>query len=141
MLKVGEENVDVYECNTKIGKVIILPGTWHFVFAKSKRMIITKNHHGAILIRCETAYSTLVGIAESVCRRGKNMRDMTPTVIPKKKKKKNDVNELLVAHYGENWRDNADLKFYQFVLDDAEERDQSPKRLCEKFDDGPNVAI
>lgn len=51
-------------------------------------------------------------------------------------KKKIDVNKLLVAHYGQNWRDNEDLKFYKFVLDDAEERDEAAERLCENFDDG-----
>lgn len=77
------------------------------------------------LLRGETPNNSSLETAKYVYKSWKNVRDLTPIVIPKQKavtqKKKIDLNQLLVTHYGENWRDNEDLKFNQLFLDEKNE--------------------
>lgn len=50
--KVGKD-VEMYDWKTETSKFIRSPGQWHFAFSKMKRMIITKNTKGVVLVRGE----------------------------------------------------------------------------------------
>ncbi|KAF2901125.1 hypothetical protein ILUMI_05061 [Ignelater luminosus] len=86
----------------------------------AKRMIITKGNNGIISVRGENAYNTDLGRSKSITKRGKDLGAIKPRVIPKQNvlnlKKKTDVRELMRQHYGEDWNNDLDLSFYQYVL-------------------------
>lgn len=47
----------LFDRKTETSKSIIkTPGQWHLAFAKMKRMIITKNSKGVVLVRGEGVY-------------------------------------------------------------------------------------
>lgn len=93
-----------------------LPGSWHFSFQPSKQIIIQKSVNG-IKVRGETGYNMNIGVAKSICKRGKSWRDTFPDVIAKgvlvKPEKIEDVKKLLKNHYGEQWERNGELVFYK----------------------------
>ncbi|KAI4460864.1 nuclear hormone receptor [Holotrichia oblita] len=148
VLKVGED-VPIYDWKAEIAKVIKIPGTWHIALSQAKRMIITKTKNATTVVRREIAYNSDGGSAKSVSKKRKNLRDLKPAVIHKQnlisQKKKKDVNELILAHYGDAWKNEPDLKFYKYVLEEAtEQTEKNPaevERLCENFEEGPNVVV
>lgn len=60
---------------------------------------------------------------------------MNPTTIVKKncvnENKKVDVNNLLISHYGEEWKNDPRLKFYKLVLDGENQEEDKGNTLCE----------
>ena len=97
-------------------KIIRPPGTWHFKFNETKRFILTKPS-GKLLVRGEVA----IGAGKSVTRKGRIFMQMNKTIaepgIQLPETKINDVKKLLLKHFGENWSNNEELKYYNNVLE------------------------
>lgn len=70
VLKV-EKNVDIYDWKTEISKFIKPPGQWYFAFAKLKRIIITKNSKGVVLVCNEAEYNSNIGLGKSINKKSK----------------------------------------------------------------------
>lgn len=138
VLKVGED-VEIKNWKDETRKFIKLPGQWHFAFSKMKRMILTKNSNGVVIVRGESNYRTDLGVGQSITKRGKSIPNMDPTLITKKnavtENKKVDVNNLLFSHYGEDWKSDPRLTFYKFVLEGEDQpedtEDGETTVLCE----------
>ncbi|CAH1111570.1 unnamed protein product [Psylliodes chrysocephalus] len=112
-----------------------------------KRMIITKNLKGAVLVCGESAYNTNNGMGKPVTKK-KNLSNINPTKIPMwnvlSTLKKTDVNNLLVAHYGEEWKNDSVLFFYKFALEGDAIPDNAVEEvpLCEHVvEEEINVAV
>lgn len=149
VLKVGKD-VEIYDWKTETRKFIRPPGQWHFAFSKMKRMIITKNSKGVVLVRGEGVYNSNIGMGKPITKKARNIINMKPSKIPIRNvvssNKKTDVNNLLVAHYGNEWKNDLKngLIFYKFVI----EGDEIPGYveediLCERhaIEDEINVAV
>lgn len=74
-----------------------------------------------------------------ITKKGKNVRAMEPPLIAKgnslSQNKKDNVNKLLIAHYGGEWKNNPQLKFYKHVLEGEcyeEEVEDRMAAICEK---------
>nr|CAH7719647.1 unnamed protein product [Callosobruchus chinensis] len=150
--RVVKLGADVQDLNWKksVSKVIKPTSACHFPFALSKRIIITKNSEQRIQVCGEAMNKSELGSSQLICRRGKKIEDINPSTIAKrnviKDKKISTVTALLKAHYGEKWRNNEDLQFYKFVLDEGkkeneENLEREEERLCEYVEEGPNVRI
>ena len=86
-----------------------------------KRMIITKNSKGVVLVRGEGVYNSNIGIGKPITKKTKNIINTKPSKIPIRNvvnsNKKTDVNYLLTAHYGNEWTNDQRLIFYKFVIE------------------------
>jgi len=118
VLKVVKD-VEIYEWKTETSKFIRPPGQWNFAFSKMKRMIITKNSKGVVLIRGEGVYNSNIGMGKPITKKARNIINMKPSKIPIRNvvssNKKTDVNNLLTAHYGNECKNEQSLIFYKFV--------------------------
>nr|CAI5855065.1 unnamed protein product [Callosobruchus analis] len=124
---------DVRDLNWKesMSKVIKRTCAWHFPFAKSKKIVITKNFGQRI----------------QICRRGKEIEGINPSTISKRNviqdKKISIVAALLKAHYSEGLRSNEDMQFDIFGLDEGQKEDEenlvgAEERFCEYVGERPN---
>lgn len=138
----GEENVKIYDWKKSVQNVVKPPAGWHFAFAQSKRIIITKVNGSRIFVRGEFTYKSDLGSEQSICKRGKNISLISPEIIEKQntlnEKKKVNVNNLLKCHYGENWRSDPTLSFYQNVLDNSMSEENVEEPICEENVEEPN---
>ncbi|KAK4880514.1 hypothetical protein RN001_008660 [Aquatica leii] len=110
------------------------------------RMIITKNTKGIALVRGENLYNSDLGVGKGIAKKGKNIHDMNPTKIVRQNivsdSKKVDVNNLLISHYGAEWKNNPHLKFYKNVVEgEANLEDEEQEILCEEVSEEANVSI
>nr|CAH7762377.1 unnamed protein product [Callosobruchus chinensis] len=78
-----------------------------------------------------------------IVKRGRSLDDIRPVSIAKgnsvtKEQKKVDVNSLLVNHYGDAWRQDANLDFFKHVIDDPEvEVYFDGEETCEPLEETP----
>lgn len=139
VLKLGED-VQIRNWKDETSRFIKPPGQWHFAFSKMKRMILTKNKKGSVVVRGESAYNSSTGMGKPITKRGKSILSMDPPLIDKgntvNTKKKDDVNKLLIAHYGEEWKNNSHLKFYKHVLEgECYEEEGEMATICEQIEE------
>lgn len=134
VLKVGED-VQIRNWKEEAAKFVKSPGQWHFAFSKMKRMIITKNSSGVVVVRGEANYKSNLGMGKSITKKGKSIPNMSPPIINKRnavsENKKTDVTNLLLTHYGEEWKSNPRLNFYKFVLEGESQEESNEDPLCE----------
>ncbi|KAJ9595130.1 hypothetical protein L9F63_013570 [Diploptera punctata] len=88
-----------------------------------------------VLVRGEPQYRSDLGVAKSVCKSGKNIRMINPTIIERGVKvnviKLRDNDKLLTTHYGNEWKTFDSLKFYTNLLettgnDETEREERMP---------------
>lgn len=150
--KVKKLGKDCHDFNWKeaIGKVIRLPGSWHFKLMQCKRLLIQRNNNNRILIQGELYYKNSLGVAKNICKQGQSFNDLRPNIIPEtnklKKEKKVDINNLLSKHYGTEWRSiqGIDLSFYSRLLDGPENPsavEEEPDELCEHQEENSDLRI
>lgn len=96
------------------------PQQWHFKFATTKRLILTRNKSGQGLVRGEATYCTDLGAPKPIMKKGKGLNTMNPAVkelgVPMNPKKVIDVKELLSKHFGPEWRTREDLAFFRDLI-------------------------
>ncbi|KAK4883911.1 hypothetical protein RN001_000182 [Aquatica leii] len=155
MLRKVEENVALFsfECqkNQVMPKVPDQEAYYSrefymYNFTVVQGMILTKNTKGTALVRGENLYNSDLGVGKGIAKRGKNIHDMNPTKIVKQNtvsdSKKVGVNNLLISHYGAEWKNNPHLKFYKNVAEgEANLEDEEQEILCEEVSEETNVSI
>lgn len=141
VLRLGSD-FQFYDWKTSVTNVIKLPGGWHFKFNASKRFFLRKDKNNKIAIKGETNYNSEVVNYGNVCKRGKSYKNIEPTLmnigVPVKEAKLNDVRNLLLKHFGEDWTTNESLKYYKFLQEEKNEstleETDSEKTLMEEVD-------
>ncbi|KAJ8885557.1 hypothetical protein PR048_011755 [Dryococelus australis] len=92
------------------------PKLWHFRSSETKRFSLTKSK-GKVLIRGKQAYNVYFNIARIVCKPSKSIADIKSKKYTlgyqQNNNKIKDVGNLLVDHYGNNWRGMNTLSFYK----------------------------
>lgn len=101
--------------------------------------MVKKTKKKRILVRGEYTYNSDLGQYKSLTKSGALMSSMNPPVMPKsntlKQEKKDDVNNLLNKHYGNEWRANEDLFFYKFIIDGASTVCEEHEPTCEPIEE------
>lgn len=132
-------------------KIIKPPGQWSVQFSKCKRFFIRRSKKpGNVLVNAEMFYKTKTGRFESITRRNKIMNMLEPEIvsmgIPVKSLKKQDVNSLLVKHFGQEWKTLPNLSFYANILDNCENiddeiLDDAQEELCAAQEECPLLTV
>lgn len=73
VLKIGEEDVNVFDWKTPVNDIVKSPGAWHFKFAETKRFTLNKLTPNKILVRGETSYMLDCGVLRSIIKPTKNL--------------------------------------------------------------------
>lgn len=116
--KVGS-TVPIKDWKTESEKVQKKPNNWHFKFNPCKRIIIKKSPKDPetnVIVQGEVHYRTDVCEGKCVSRPKRDMTHINPKDINRGVKlnpaKVRDVANLLKKHFGEEWQNNNNLKFY-----------------------------
>ncbi|CAG9834657.1 unnamed protein product [Diabrotica balteata] len=132
-------NLEINDWKSATLEIIKPPGQWHFKFNPSKRFILQKTtKRNNITIRGEEAYRVDLGSDKLVVKKGKTVNNLVPPLLttgmaPNAKKIK-DVSALLEAHYGANWRELENLKFYATVEQSTGEA-PTDDLVCEEIEE------
>lgn len=132
-----------YDWKSSVKTVLKLPGSWHFQFNASKRFLLRKDHNNRIAIKGEPNYvSDLINYG-NICKRGKSFQNIEPVLmnvgVPVKTVKLNDVRNLLIKHFGDDWASYDHLRFYNFLQEEQnettiEETDSEETLMNEEID-------
>lgn len=94
------------------------------LISKTKRIIIKNTEQGKILVRSEVLYRNDTCNPLAITKRGKSIAGIVPDRIENhfnvKSEKLRDVAKLLEKHFGADWRNLPDLKYYKNVLSHSE---------------------
>lgn len=108
------QQVTVYDFKNEASKILKPPGSWHFKFNPSKRFFLFRGTTN-VYVQGEEHYRSEMNDKKLVTKK-KSVTEIDPIPIPTaknlKEEKIRDVTRLLSKHYGENWKDLEDLKFY-----------------------------
>lgn len=115
---------NVMDWKSALQNVIRPPGGWHFQFAQCKRFHLKRTNNN-ILVRGEVNYASDIGVYKSILKKRKSLIDMNPRQIEKKKvtikrEKITDVKKLLAKHYGDEWQNRDELRYYKEVIEKSE---------------------
>ncbi|CAH1113073.1 unnamed protein product [Psylliodes chrysocephalus] len=143
------EVVEIYDWRNETSKYIKPPGQWYFAFSKMMRIILTKSSKGTVLIRGELVYNSDSGVGKPVTKKTKSIKNIKPTQILKQNvvnnNKKVDVNNLLVHHFGDEWKNDTRLSFYKFVVEEdtvtENETVEDETTLCENIEEELELSI
>ncbi|XP_050542186.1 uncharacterized protein LOC126907768 [Daktulosphaira vitifoliae] len=131
VINVSSTNVcKVYDWKSSCLNILKPPANWHFKFAPTKRILLSKSKQNNVLVRGEPHYYLNVGQERGLCKRGKTLTSMKLNVLNKgvqniKTAKKTDVDNLLKKHFGCDWRNLPDLEYYKTVINmDNEENNE-----------------
>lgn len=139
----------VFDWKSSLQDVIRPPGQWHFQFNPTKRIFFKKNKKGDnVLLQDEVHYRSEVGSFKSICKRGKVMKDTNQPIVIEKgvnisSKKLKDVLNLLIKHFGENWRELEALTFYKKLElgSVTDEENDEPQAECERMEEVLDLLI
>lgn len=119
VVNLGGESCPVLDFKSEANNYCKLPGNWHFKFNPTKRFELTKRNK-SVEIRGEVSYVSNHNTSKSVWKRGKNIVNINPEHLPNgialKSAKTDDVQNLMLKHFGPNWRDMDRLSFLNKVI-------------------------
>lgn len=106
------------------------------------------NRPGNTLIRGELFYLSNLSKSLNVCKTGKKTSMLRPTIIslgaPVTRAKITDVDKLLQKHFGLDWKERDDLKFYLGIIrgPTSEENQDLEESLCEGIaEESPDLRV
>jgi hypothetical protein len=133
---------------------------WHFKISKCKRLFVKRTSEekkisrnrtitvNNVKVRGEIPYLSNCGCYQSLFLPGKTARDINPQPILAtnvlSNAKRNDVKRLLVKHYGENWFDINELRFFVDAMNAAVPPDEEPEQvqeICQAAEEEPILII
>ncbi|KAG5894768.1 hypothetical protein JTB14_005204 [Gonioctena quinquepunctata] len=137
-LRVLGKDWHAYDWKAATQDIIKLPGNWHFQFNPSKRFLLTRGNQDLALIQGEAHYRTNVGMARSVCKKGKRILSIAPNkLVPGRtvnNEKKKSIDNLLIKHFGPDWKSLQNLKFYKDAMENQNVQDSpSSSTMTEEF--------
>ncbi|RVE49656.1 hypothetical protein evm_005713 [Chilo suppressalis] len=120
LVELGTE-CPVKDWRQSIKNIVKQTTSWPMKFKECKRFILKRSKKpGNVLVRGEIFYKSDIAAAVNVCQKGKNMSMIEPQIlpcgVPVNKKKLEDVNKLLVKHFGPEWKEIQFLAFYDNLL-------------------------
>lgn len=121
--------IPIYNWKNCVHEVLKTTAQFHFKISQCKRFVFKRSKKaGNILVRGEIFFTADTGVPKSICKVGKKTEMIQAPVIPKgvpvKQLKLRDVRKLLTNHYGDNWPNLPDLKFYSDVINNLSDTEQ-----------------
>lgn len=131
-------------------------GKCHVPFAKCKRFYLKRasRSNQMVGLRGELHYKQDLGTYKNISKKDKTSAMIAPTVISQgvtvKQLKLRDVNKLLNAHYGDNWRNLDILGYFARVVpqdttiennNDDRHDDNTDELMCEEQEELPSLII
>lgn len=114
----------VYDFKDAAKDTLKNPSSWPFQITTAKRIYITRQKNGAVHIQGDCSYRSVDTKPTSILKRGKKMSSVSLELVPLgnsiKSRKLADVTSLLKSHYGMDWRDIPELKYYKDLIDTME---------------------
>ncbi|KAG5879637.1 hypothetical protein JTB14_011533 [Gonioctena quinquepunctata] len=103
-----------------------------------KDFLLTRGNQDLALIQGEAHYRTNVGMARSVCKKGKRILSIAPNkLVPGRtvnNEKKKSIDNLLIKHFGPDWKSLQNLKFYKDAMENQNVQDSpSSSTMTEEF--------
>lgn len=113
------DEVPVFDWKEASRRVLKNTQSLHFQISKCKKIMIEKQSR-KIVVRGELSYRNEIGQLLPITKRGKKISQILPErlqgTVAIKQEKRDDVNKLLIKHFGEQWRDISELKYFKNVL-------------------------
>lgn len=135
VVRLGYGDCKVIDWKRNSDEIFKSTQSWHFKFQKAKKIVLRRNKSkSTILVRGDTFYNLNLSMPQSLCKRGKSLKNnhfsAVPAGVAVKKAKTNDVKRLLELHFGNEWESLNKLNFYKSFFDqqqsfDAVQDDQS----------------
>lgn len=121
VLRMGED-YPIFDWKSEVKKVLKSPGSWHFRFQPSKRIISTKATDGSVLVRGEPCYKSDISTAKSIYKKLQTVShfNLQPLNIGRNLKpdKIRSISSLLAKHYGAEWEKDERLEFFKNAFQD-----------------------
>jgi hypothetical protein len=118
-VELGSENCPVFEFKTNLAQYLKTTSSWHFKISESKRVFIIKQKNSTV-VRGESSYRCENNGFKTVIKRGKKLSlmniDQKISGRKVKEAKIRDVEKLLGKHFGNDWRDDGSLEFYNNLI-------------------------
>lgn len=145
--KLGTDWV-AYDWKESCQRILKSTSSLHFKINSCKRIILTKNAKGVVQVQGEPNYRNDFNVSKSIFKQGMTVAMIDPVTLEigkvrLKPQKTVDINELLIKHFGNEWkqeRDNLNLTFYKNILDtqnsdnNLEEHNAGSEHVCEPVD-------
>lgn len=100
-------------------KIVKSPASLHFKISQIKRLSLERSKDNTIKVSGDLTYNCNTSNCLSVTKRNKKIKDINPSTLDigtrVKDAKIQDVKCLLAAHFGNNWENREDLRYYQNV--------------------------
>ncbi|KAI4469552.1 dna-directed rna polymerases i ii and iii subunit rpabc2 [Holotrichia oblita] len=116
VLRMGED-YPIFDWKSELMKVLKSPGSWHFCFKPSKRIIFTKATDGSVLVRGEPFYKNDISTAKSICKKFQTVNHFNLHPLNTGRSLKPDkirsISSLLAKHYGAEWENDERLEFFK----------------------------
>ncbi|KAL1509563.1 hypothetical protein ABEB36_004276 [Hypothenemus hampei] len=101
-------------------KNVKAPGSFHFKISQVKRILLKRTPRNHILVAGEMNYRTETSNSLTLMKKGRKVSDIVPVEIligtHVKDAKKKDIESLLNAHFGKDWKKESNLLFYKDLL-------------------------
>lgn len=114
--------IPIFDWRTATRNILKKPDKLHFKISTVKRIIIARSRTNTnLLVRAEISYNSDIGQFKNVLAKGKKITQLQPERIPcgnsVAQAKLTDVKNLLLKHYGDEWKNLDDLKFFKQLLE------------------------
>lgn len=100
---------------------------WPFQISKVKRIQLHRISKNVVEIKGEPHYNTDMNNFQNVFLKNRTAAHITPLGVtegvPVSPEKKKDIANLLIKHFGTEWRSNAALNFYKLIIDGNSQED------------------
>lgn len=142
-------DIEVFDFKSATQKVFKPTAKWPFKITQCKRFIIKRSKTpGNTLIRGEMFYQSDLNKSSNVCKTGQKTSMLRPTTIslgaPVTRAKIADVDKLLQKHFGLDWKERDDLKFYLDIIrgPTSEENQNLEESWCEGIsEESPDLRV
>lgn len=130
-------NWDAYDWKKEASDIVKATSSLHFKISQCKRFHLRRSvKTNNILVRGEPHYRTDIGIERSITKKNKTFAvanpQKLPIGIPVKKEKVNDVSNLLLKHFGCEWKSLDTLLWYKRIVESSGDNDELVEELpCE----------
>lgn len=137
-LKIIGNDWVVYDWKKQAASHMKTAAQLHFRISQCKRIVIRKTKMGNLTVRGEVSYNSNAAAERIIFKLNHRPHDINPDEIPIgvriKKEKCSDVNQLLIKHFGDNWKSLPDLQWYKRVIEEQTDIDNEmdePQDECD----------
>lgn len=146
-VKMLGKEVVVYDWKKSLKGIIKDPKDFHFKISECKRLIFSrlKKDNRNIVVRGEMYYNNDIGARKCLTKAGRlpchlNPQPIAPGEVAVKPAKIADVKKLLRTHFGDDWAERPQLRYYTSLLSTPETipenaEEQEHNLLCEEHMD------